>query len=118
MATFYPSESALARARRIAASVKKTKKTKKTKSRSAYGAGYIRDTIMQCPRHHVDYVLRLSNREAPALLFTTVQKKVVSTHYKSQQSGSVNRCGCEASRANQSTLDLPVLTIVKLADSG
>ena len=68
MATFYPSESALARARRIAASVKKTKKTKKTKSRSAYGAGYIRDTIMQCPRHHVDYVLRLSNREAPALL--------------------------------------------------
>ena len=62
MATFYPSESALARARRIAASIKKTK------SRSAYGAGYIRDTIMQCPRHHVDYVLRLSNREAPALL--------------------------------------------------
>ena len=62
MATFYPSESALAQARRIAASVKKTK------SRSAYGAGYIRDTIMQCPRHHVDYVLRLSNREAPALL--------------------------------------------------
>ena len=65
MATFYPSESALARGRRIAASVKKIKKTK---SRSAYGAGYIRDTIMQCPRHHVDYVLRLSNREAPALL--------------------------------------------------
>ncbi len=65
MTTFNPSEDARTRARRNAASVKKFKKTK---SRSAYRAGYIRDTIMQCPRHHVDYVLRLSNREAPALL--------------------------------------------------
>jgi hypothetical protein len=62
MTTFEPSEYARIRARQNAASVKKTK------LRNPYGAGYIRDTIMQCPKHHVDYVLRLSNREAPALL--------------------------------------------------
>ena len=62
MATFDPSESARTRARQNAASVNKTK------SRSPYGAGYIRDTIRQCPKHHVDYVLRRSTRKAPALL--------------------------------------------------
>ena len=62
MTTFDPSEYARIRARQNAASVKKTK------SRNPYGAGYIRDTIMQCPKHHVDYVLRRSTRKAPALL--------------------------------------------------
>ena len=62
MATFDPSEYARTRARQNAAAVKKTK------SRNPYGAGYIRDTIMQCPKHHVDYVLRRSTRKDPALL--------------------------------------------------
>jgi hypothetical protein len=62
MSTFEPSETARIRARQNAAVAKKTK------SRNPYGAGYIRDTIMQCPKHHVDYVLRRSTRKAPALL--------------------------------------------------
>ena len=62
MTTFEPSEYARIRARQNAASVKKTK------SRNPYGAGYIRDTVRQCPKHHVDYVLRHSKRKAPALL--------------------------------------------------
>ena len=62
MATFDPSESARVRARQIAATIKKTR------SRSVYGAGYISDTIMQCPKHHVEYVLRRNNREAPVLM--------------------------------------------------
>ncbi len=62
MTTFEQSEYGRIRARQNAASVKKTK------SRNPYGAGYIRDTVRQCPKHHVDYVLRHSERKAPALL--------------------------------------------------
>jgi hypothetical protein len=62
MTTFYPSEDARTRARRNAASIKTTK------SRNPYSAGYVRDTIMQCPKHHVNYVLRRSTRKVPALL--------------------------------------------------
>ena len=61
--TFILSKSARARrAKRIAATVKRTK------SGSVYGVGYIRDTILQCPKHHVDYVLRGSSRVDPPLL--------------------------------------------------
>lgn len=62
MAIFDSNEHDRARARQNAASAKRTK------SRNPYGAGYVRDTIMQCPKHHVDYVLRRSTRKAPALL--------------------------------------------------
>ncbi len=62
MFTFIPSGSASARARQVAASVKKTK------SRKVYGAGNIRHSIMQCPKHHVEYVLRRSSRAVPTLL--------------------------------------------------
>lgn len=60
MADFTLSE--YGRARRIAASVKKTK------SKGVYSAGYIRHTIKQCPKHRVEYVLRRANRENPAFL--------------------------------------------------
>jgi hypothetical protein len=62
MTTFDPSEQSRLRARRNAASASRGK------TRNPHGAGYVRDTIMQCPKHHVDYVLRRSTREAPALL--------------------------------------------------
>lgn len=62
MTTFEPSELARKRARRNAALVKKTT------SRNSYSLGYNRGTIMQCPKHHVDYVLRYSARKAPTLL--------------------------------------------------
>jgi hypothetical protein len=62
MTTFDPSEYARKRARQNVASVNKTK------SRSPHGAGYVRDTNRQCPKHHVDYVLRPSTRKAPVLL--------------------------------------------------
>jgi hypothetical protein len=62
MTAFEPSELTRNRARRNAALVKRTK------SWNRYGAGYIRDTIMQCSKHHVDYVLRYSARKAPTLL--------------------------------------------------
>ena len=62
MTTFEPSDRSRVRARRNAASASRGK------TRNPYGAGYIRDTIMQCPKHHVDYVLRQSTRKAPALL--------------------------------------------------
>ena len=62
MTAFNPSEDARTRARRNAASIKTTK------SRNPYSAGYVRDTIMQCPKHHVNYVLRRSTRKVPTLL--------------------------------------------------
>ena len=62
MITFNPSESIRSRARRNARSARRDR------TRNPYGAGYIRDTIMQCPKHHVDYVLRPSTRVAPTLL--------------------------------------------------
>ena len=62
MTSFTPSESARARARRIAATVKRTK------TGSVHGAGYISETISQCPRHHVCYVPRHTPRENPILL--------------------------------------------------
>ena len=60
MATFTVRE--YTRARRIAASVTKTT------SKNVYSAGYIRHTINQCPKHHVEYVLRPANRADPAFL--------------------------------------------------
>jgi hypothetical protein len=62
MITFELSELTRKRARRNAALVKRTK------SWNPYGPKYNRDTIMQCPKHHVDYVLRYSARKAPTLL--------------------------------------------------
>ena len=62
MITFEPSELTRKRARRNAALVKRTK------FGNPYSPGYNRDTIMQCPKHHVDYVLRYSARKAPTLL--------------------------------------------------
>lgn len=62
MTSFNPSESSRSQARRSAAS------TNKNRSRNPHGAGYIRDTIMQCPTHRVDYVLRPSTRVDPTLL--------------------------------------------------
>ena len=62
MTTFDPSESSRVRARRNAAAASRGK------ARNPHSAGYIPDTIMQCPKHHVDYVLRPSTREAPVLL--------------------------------------------------
>lgn len=62
MSTFKPSESTRSRARRNAASAARDR------TRNPHGAGYVRDTIMQCPKHQVDYVLRPSNRVAPTLL--------------------------------------------------
>jgi len=62
MTSFDPSESARSRARRNAASASRGR------SRNPHGAGYIRDTIKQCPKHHVDYVLRPSKRVTPTLL--------------------------------------------------
>ena len=62
MNTFDPSEYALKRARKNAASVNKAK------VRNAHGAGNVRDTNRQCPKHHVDYVLRPNTRKAPVLL--------------------------------------------------
>ena len=60
MATLTLSE--YARARRIAASVKKTR------PKGVYSAGYVRQTIKQCPKHHVEYVLRRGNRADSAVL--------------------------------------------------
>ena len=40
----------------------------KSRPRSPRGAGYAHSTLMQCPEHHVDYVLRRSTRAAPTLL--------------------------------------------------
>lgn len=62
MTIFNPSESIRSRARRNASSARRDK------TRNPHGAGYVRNTTMQCPKHHVDYVLRPSNRVAPTLL--------------------------------------------------
>ena len=62
MTTFNPSENSRSRARRNASLATRNR------HRNPHGAGYIRDTIMQCPKHHVDYVLRPSSRVAPTLL--------------------------------------------------
>lgn len=62
MTTFNPNESIRSRASRKATSARRHR------SRNPHGAGYIRDSIMQCPRHHVDYVLRPNSRVAPTLL--------------------------------------------------
>ena len=62
MATPTDSEFAWARAKQNAASVATAK------SRRLYRAGYISNTVKQCPKHNVDYVLRHSSRKAPALL--------------------------------------------------
>lgn len=40
----------------------------RVRTRSPHSAGYLRDTKMQCPTHHVDYVLRRSKRKNPTLL--------------------------------------------------
>ena len=62
MAIFKLSEHARARAGRNATSVNRTR------TRSPHSAGYLRDTKMQCPTHHVDYVLRRTKRKNPAVL--------------------------------------------------
>lgn len=62
MSIFNPSGSNHPRNRRSSAS------SRKDRSRNPHGAGYIRDTIMQCPKHRVDYVLRPSKRTDPKLL--------------------------------------------------
>ena len=62
MTMFNLSDRIRSRARRKAASARRDR------TRNPHGAGYIRDTIMQCPKHHVDYVLRPSSRVAPTLL--------------------------------------------------
>jgi hypothetical protein len=41
---------------------------KKTRPRNTQGSGYAHSTLMQCPEHHVNYVLRRSTRAAPTLL--------------------------------------------------
>ena len=62
MTTFNLSDRTHSRARR------NTGSAGKDRTRNPHGAGYVRDTIMQCPKHHVDYVLRPSKRVAPTLL--------------------------------------------------
>ena len=62
MTTFNLSESIRSRARRKATSANRGR------ARNPHGAGYIRESVMQCPKHHVDYVLRPSRRLAPTLL--------------------------------------------------
>ena len=62
MTTFSLSESIRSRARR------KARSASRARTRNPHGAGYIRESIMQCPKHHVDYVLRPSSRVAPNLL--------------------------------------------------
>ena len=41
---------------------------KRSRPRNTQGAGYAHSTLMQCPKHHVNYVLRRSTRKAPTLL--------------------------------------------------
>ena len=62
MTTFSLSDRIRSQARRNARS------TGKDRARNPHAAGYVRDTIMQCPKHHVNYVLRPSKRVAPTLL--------------------------------------------------
>lgn len=62
MTSFDPDRLSRYRARRNAAAVNRGK------AGNSYGSGYVRDSLRQCPKHHVDYVLRRSTRESPALL--------------------------------------------------
>ena len=62
MNSFDPDKLSRSRARRNAAAVNRGK------TGNSYGSGYVRDSLRQCPKHHVDYVLRRSTRESPALL--------------------------------------------------
>ena len=62
MTTFDQSESSRARSRQNAVSANRGR------TRNAYGAGYVRDTLMQCPKQHIDYVLRPSKMVASTLL--------------------------------------------------
>ena len=62
MAIFNLSEHARALSRRSG------KSAGRTRSRTPHSAGYLRDLKMQCPKHHVDYVLRRTTRKNPTLL--------------------------------------------------
>lgn len=62
MTSFDPDKPFRYRARRTAAAVNRGK------TGNSSGSGYLRDSLKQCPKHHVDYVLRRSTRESPALL--------------------------------------------------
>jgi len=63
MTSFEPDRLSRSRARQNAAAVNRGK------TGNSYGSGYVRDSLRQCPKHHVDYVLRHSTRASPALLF-------------------------------------------------
>lgn len=56
------SESTRKRTKRSGGSVKVTK------AWNPYSPAYNRGTIMQCPKHHVDYTLRFSTRKDPSIL--------------------------------------------------
>lgn len=45
-----------------------TTTTKRSRPGNARHSGYTHGTLLQCPEHHVDYVLRRSTRKAPTLL--------------------------------------------------